>query len=58
MKLMFKFQGNYSFYGVTPNLENAPSVVTPTGEYAGEIYYYKDDQHIATYRIYGYINNV
>lgn len=55
---MFKFQGNYSFYGASTNLKNAPTLAAPTGEYAGEMYFYKDDQHIATYRIYAYINNI
>jgi len=54
----FMLKGNYSIYGLTTNFENAPRIVAQTGEYCGELTYYKDDQKIATYRGYAYINSV
>jgi len=54
----FILKVNYSINGVNINLENAPKIVAQTGEYCGELTYYKDDQKVAIYRGYAYINNV
>ena len=56
--LIFLFKGNYSINGITTNLENLPIAVAQTGEYCGEMTYYKDNQKVAIYRAYAYINNV
>ena len=55
---LINFQGSYVFHGTAPNLDNLPSMIASSGEYAGEVAYYKDDQNIATYRVYLYINNI
>lgn len=50
--------GNYSLNGVIVSLENLPIIAVKSGEYCGELIYYKDDRKVAIYRGYAYINNV
>lgn len=50
--------GNYSLNGVIVSLDNLPIIAIQSGEYCFELIYSKDDQKVAIYRGYGYINNI
>lgn len=40
------------------NLENLPTAIIQSGEYATELIYTKNGEEIAIYRAYAYINKV
>ncbi|CAG9805781.1 unnamed protein product [Chironomus riparius] len=50
--------GNYSMRGISFTLENVPTNVAQTGEYGCELIFSKNNETIAMYRIYGYVNFV
>ncbi|KAL7037956.1 hypothetical protein ACKWTF_009414 [Chironomus riparius] len=49
---------NYTFFGAVFNLDAVPTSILGSGEYAGEISYFKDDKVIGTYRVFAYVNKV
>lgn len=44
--------------GISFTLENVPTNVAQTGEYGCELIFSKNNETIAMYRIYGYVNFV
>ncbi|KAL7037961.1 hypothetical protein ACKWTF_009418 [Chironomus riparius] len=50
--------GNYSIYGISYELDSTAQMILQSGEYAGEIFFYKNDVNVFTYRLYAFINKV